>query len=115
VLVWAGRVQVRNWVGRADGVEDEWQRRDAQEHLPVHGASLGIDAPTYVRAGGFLGLVSGEDKDLVDRALDGGAVARSDAVVRVSTSGRRQARAPQGFAAALSAIEDSLPVAAAAS
>ena len=113
--VWLGRVQVRSWGDRSEGTADEWRRRDAREGVPVHGANFGVDAARYLDAGGFDGLATGEDRDLLDRLLVRGAVARADGTVRVVTSARRQARAPRGFAHALSDIEDSLPVAAAAS
>jgi hypothetical protein len=74
-----------------------------------------VDAATYLSVGGFDGLATGEDRDLLDRMLARGAVARSDGTVRVVTSSRRHARAPRGFAHALSGIEDALPVAAVAS
>jgi len=113
--IWVGRVQVRSWSDRLEGTADEWQRRYAREPVPVHGANFGVDAAMYLDAGGFDGLATGEDRDLLDRVLGRGAVARTDGTVRVITSGRRQARAPRGFAHALSGIEDTLPVAAAAS
>lgn len=105
--VWVGPVEVRCWDDRAEGTADEWGRRYALEHLPVHGANFGVDATMYLRTGGFKPRVTGEDRDLLDRALLHGAVTRVDPSVRVITSGRRQARAPRGFAEALSAIEDS--------
>jgi len=113
--VWVGPVEVGSWDDRATGTADEWNRRYAREHRPVHGANFGIDAAMYLRAGGFEGLVTGEDRDLLDRALVQGAVVRVDASVRVITSARRQSRAPRGFAHALSAIEESLSAAAVAS
>lgn len=115
VQLWVGRVAVRSWDGRAAGTAEAWHRRDADEHLPVHGANLGVDGATYLRAGGFATLATGEDRDLVNRALAQGASARSDPSVRVVTSARRHARAPSGFAQALSRVEASVPVGAAAS
>jgi glycosyltransferase involved in cell wall biosynthesis len=113
--IWVGRVRVRSWGDRIEGSADEWHRQYAREQLPVHGANLGVDAATYLGVGGFDGLATGEDRDLLDRILVHGAVAHSDETVRVTTSSRRHARAPRGFAHALSGIEDSLSVAAAAS
>lgn len=115
IHIWAGRVRVRSWGDRTRGSADEWQRQYAREQLPVHGANLGVDAATYLGAGGFDGLATGEDRDLLDRMLVRGAVARSDKTVRVITSSRRHARAPRGFAHALSGIEDALSASAVAS
>ena len=106
--LWTGRVQVRSWDGRDAGVATEWHRRDADERHPVHGANFGIDAAVYRRTGGFAGLATGEDRDLAYRALLDGAPVRADASVRVETSARRRARAPQGFGHALSQIERGL-------
>lgn len=113
--LWVGRVEVRCWDDRSAGTADAWGRHYALEHQPVHGANLGVDAAMYLGVGGFEGRASGEDRDLVDRILLRGAVVRADTSVRVVTSGRRMARAPGGFAQALSSHEQSLPVAAVAS
>jgi len=106
--VWVGSVAVDDWSGRTDGLSEEWQRRYAAEHLPVHGANLGIDGATYRGLGGFEDLATGEDRALVRRALDAGAVIHHDRSVRVTTSSRRIARAPGGFARALDAIESTV-------
>ena len=113
--VWVGPVEVGCWDERASGTADEWCRRYALEQLPVHGANFGVDAAMYLRTGGFEDRVTGEDRDLLNRLLVHGAVARAEPSVRVVTSGRRHARAPHGFAQALLAIEQSLPVTAVAS
>jgi glycosyltransferase involved in cell wall biosynthesis len=103
--VWIGSVAVPDWSGRAEGAAEEWHRRYLAEDLPVHGANLGIDGATYSRLGGFEDLATGEDRALVRRALDHGAVIHHDRSVRVATSSRRTARAPRGFAHALDAVE----------
>jgi Glycosyl transferase family 2 len=106
--VWAGPVAVRDWSDRAPGTADAWLRRYAAEALPVHGANFGIDAHTYLAAGGFPGQSTAEDRDLFDRAVAIGAAVRSDPMVQVITSSRRVARAPEGFARALTSIESTL-------
>jgi len=103
--VWVGRVSVRDWSGRSAGTADAWHRQYEIEYLPIHGANFGIGAATYLEAGGFAELPTGEDRDLFERAVALGAVIRCDPQVRVVTSGRRQARAPRGFAHALTSIE----------
>lgn len=72
-------------------------------HPHVHGANLGVRADAYLRAGGWGAQKSAEDHDLWRRLGESGAVRRSDAGLRVMTSGRRQGRAPNGFAEALAA------------
>jgi glycosyltransferase involved in cell wall biosynthesis len=106
--VWVGPVSVRDWSSRSAGTAEAWSRQYESEYLPIHGANFGIDAATYLAAGGFASLPTGEDRDLFERTLALGAVFRHDPRVRVVTSGRRVARAPKGFADALSAIEETV-------
>ena len=70
-------------------------------HGHVHGANLGVRADTYLRAGGWSGLETGEDHDLWKRLIETGCARVSTHALRVLTSGRRVGRAPNGFAEAL--------------
>jgi hypothetical protein len=103
--VWVGGVAVRDWSGRTPGTAAAWRCQYEHEALPIHGANLGIDGATYLETGGFQNLATGEDRDLFTRAIALGAVIRHDPRVRVVTSSRRDARAPRGFAHALTSIE----------
>lgn len=103
--VWIGAVEVRDWCDRGPGTAEAWCRQYEEEHSPVHGANFGIDGRTYLEAGGFAGLTTSEDRALFEQAVARGAVIRRDPAVRVTTSGRRDARAPLGFAHALTSIE----------
>ncbi len=103
--VWVGPVSVRDWSDRSAGTAESWRLHYESECLPIHGANFGIDAATYLDAGGFAEMPTGEDRDLFERAVGVGAVVRHDPQVRVVTSSRREARAPKGFAHALSSIE----------
>jgi Glycosyl transferase family 2 len=103
--VWAGRVDVEDWSSFQPATAVAWQASYDREAVPVHGASLGFNAQAYLRAGGFAGVQTGEDRALYRRIVEGGGVACADVDVRVITSGRRQARAPMGFAAVLSALD----------
>lgn len=105
---WAGRVAVDDWPPHRRHVADLWQRLYDAERGPVHGASLGFNAAWYVAVGGFLPLATGEDRGLLGALRLRGAVIDHDSSARVSTSARRRARAPRGFAAALTRIESSL-------
>lgn len=78
---------------------------DAEQHRHIHGASLGVSSTAYLRAGGFAPLRSSEDVELVRRLHGQGATIRWTNAVRVSTSARRIARAPDGFAAHLRHVE----------
>jgi glycosyltransferase involved in cell wall biosynthesis len=70
-------------------------------HPHVHGANLGVRADAYVRAGGWADLATAEDHDLWDRLRNTHCSTVSTSRVEVVTSGRRQGRAPHGFADAL--------------
>lgn len=72
-------------------------------HPHVHGANLGVRADAYLRAGGWQAQPTAEDHDLWRRLGETGALRLADARLRVVTSGRRQGRAPGGFAGALAA------------
>jgi glycosyltransferase involved in cell wall biosynthesis len=76
-------------------------------HPHVHGANLGVRADAYLRAGGWRSLATAEDHDLWKRLGEAGATRISISHVRVSTSGRRNGRAPHGFAETLAAHHSS--------
>lgn len=69
-----------------------------ERHGHVHGASMGMRAEAYRRAGGFRALERSEDLDLVSRLVAGGARIAWDASSPVVTSARLAARAPAGVA-----------------
>jgi glycosyltransferase involved in cell wall biosynthesis len=75
-----------------------------EDHPHVHGANLGVRASAYALAGGFPRLRSHEDRTLVERLRKHGSTVWSTDTVRVRTSGRIDARAPQGFGAYLLAL-----------
>jgi glycosyltransferase involved in cell wall biosynthesis len=110
VGLWAGRVDVLDWAGRSPVTAHRWRQDYATEARPVHGASLGVAASTYLAAGGFLPLRTGEDQALHDAVLALGALTGHGGGAPVITSARRLARAPLGFAHALSAVDDREPV-----
>ena len=110
VDVWTSRVTVEGWEGWRAGTAAEWQARYDVERGPIHGASLGMNGATYLRAGGFCELAHGEDRALYEAAVLAGGVAFHDRSVHVVTSGRRKARAPLGFSSALASIERTVAV-----
>jgi hypothetical protein len=48
---WAGRVSVRDWSERTVDAARAWTLRYTAEPAPIHGASLGVSAGTYLDAG----------------------------------------------------------------
>jgi cellulose synthase/poly-beta-1,6-N-acetylglucosamine synthase-like glycosyltransferase len=84
------------------------ERRDAgMDHAHVFGANLGVRASWWHRVGGFPPVAVGEDVMFVTRLRNMGArvVGVPDSVVL--TSGRLEARAPDGFGAKLASLTGS--------
>ncbi|MDT5145052.1 MAG: hypothetical protein QOI79_4419, partial [Mycobacterium sp.] len=73
-------------------------RAEARRHQHVHGANMGFSSDAYWRVGGFAALASGEDVDLVERFDAAGYRIHWDDTLWVTTSDRRNGRAPGGFA-----------------
>jgi glycosyltransferase involved in cell wall biosynthesis len=79
------------------------QLRDGHPH--VHGANLGLRADAYLALGGWRALATGEDFDLARRAASAGSLhIRRTAAIPVTTSVRRDGRAPSGFSSYLRAL-----------
>lgn len=101
-----GTVSVAGW--EAHGAFAQRARRafaahyhDRDGHRHVHGANLGVAAPTYRRIGGFAALTCSEDQALVDKLEAGGAHIAWTCLPRVTTSARPYSRVDGGFATAL--------------
>lgn len=103
----AGVVNVDSFAEHAKHVEQRFREtyliHPDGTHPHIHGANLGVRADVYLAAGGWAALDVAEDHHLWNRLRSRNAVLLSDAKLMVVTSGRRVARAPNGFAAALSA------------
>jgi glycosyltransferase involved in cell wall biosynthesis len=78
---------------------------DRDGHRHIHGANLGVSAEAYLRAGGFEALESSEDVAFVAALERTGANIAWSAMPRVSTSVRRDFRAPRGFGQTLYDID----------
>lgn len=89
-----------------------WHTRHplGEGHPHIFGANIGVRGSAYVLAGGFPRQRSHEDKVLVERLRRRGCRVISTDTVRVLTSGRTEARAPQGFGAYLLALGMESPV-----
>ncbi len=83
---------------------------DDGSHSHVHGANLGLRASVYRRAGGFPPAPNHEDRGLIQRLrrTPGVIIEHSQQLV-VTTSGRVEGRCRHGFAAALAALNASVP------
>jgi glycosyltransferase involved in cell wall biosynthesis len=104
--LWSGRVAVEDWSLYHEETATRWNEVYAAESAPIHGANLGFNAQAYRSVGGFRLLLTGEDRALYDAIVASGAPACRDDTVRVLTSSRRHARAPAGFAHALTTFDD---------
>lgn len=82
-----------------------------EDHQHIYGANLGIHASAYLSAGGFPGLRAHEDRVLVERLRRHGFAVIATDTIRVVTSGRTHARAPEGFAAYLRSLAAEFPTA----
>lgn len=102
-----GVVQVDDWEGYARSVRRRFARseRARDGHRHVHGANMGFSAAAYLRAGGFQPLNCGEDVALIDAIERAGCEVARLGAPRVTTSARREARAPNGFSHFLKCLE----------
>jgi cellulose synthase/poly-beta-1,6-N-acetylglucosamine synthase-like glycosyltransferase len=95
--LWAGRVRV----DEESAVVRRWKAIYSAEPSPIHGANLGFSGSLYEQIGGFRSLRSGEDRDLLRRAMAAGFTVAYGRRATVVTSARRRGRAPGGFASVL--------------
>jgi glycosyltransferase involved in cell wall biosynthesis len=75
---------------------------DGHEH--VHGANLGFSLDAYLHVGGFAPLPVHEDVELVEAMRRASLDWVATGAIDVTTSGRRTARAPLGFASYLEGL-----------
>jgi hypothetical protein len=104
---WAGTVMVDDWSERPPPLAAAFAhqyRFDRSEGPHVHGTNLAVRADAYLRAGGYPMIPTGEDHGLWQALAATGAHLVHDITCPVTTSSRRQARAPLGFAHALDQI-----------
>ncbi|MFJ4171404.1 glycosyltransferase [Paenarthrobacter sp. NPDC089714] len=81
-----------------------------ESHPHIYGANLGVRASAYLQSGGFPAVRAHEDRMLVERLRRHGFRVQATDSIRVTTSGRTHARAPQGFAAYLRSLAQDVPV-----
>lgn len=78
--------------------------RDVDGHSHIHGANLDVRAEPYRTVGGFSGLASSEDVDLIEMVKRQGFSVCWSAAPRVTTSARRSDREQAGFVATMDHI-----------
>jgi cellulose synthase/poly-beta-1,6-N-acetylglucosamine synthase-like glycosyltransferase len=96
-----GVVRIGQWRHHSKDAAQLYEARyraEAQHHQHVHGANMGFSSEAYWRVGGFAPLATGEDVDLVERFQAAGCRIHWDDSLWVTTSDRRNGRAPDGFA-----------------
>ena len=107
----AGIIDVDTFEEHASHVFDRFRAtyliRPDGSHPHVHGANLGVRADAYLRAGGWRDFATAEDHDLWGRLVRTGARTLQTSRLKLLTSGRRQGRAPQGFAETLARHNES--------
>jgi glycosyltransferase involved in cell wall biosynthesis len=104
----AGTIRVADWAARRPAARALFSQRyhcAAGLHHHVHGANLGFRASAYLRAGGFPDVPTGEDQALVAALTASRSQVRYTRAITVTTSGRRDARAPRGFASYLAQLD----------
>lgn len=75
------------------------------DHRHIHGANLSFSAAAYLQVGGFEALTCHEDVGLIQRFLDFEYQIIWSNLVRVTTSSRLNARAPNGLSSFLKQLE----------
>jgi len=107
----AGTVRVSSWHGQPPHAPTLHEARyrlggaSGYGHHHVHGANLAFTARAYQAAGGFAPVPTAEDHLLWRGIRTTGLAAISTPFAPVSTSARREGRAPDGFAGFLRSLE----------
>lgn len=103
-----GGIYLSQWHGLSPDLRARYLAHQRQniKRQHVHGANLGISMTAYQALGGFLPLRCHEDVDLIKRHMAAGGSITWAPTLRVMTSARQQARAPEGLGALLNALKD---------
>lgn len=102
-----GVVEVDHWNELSQQTQEIYvsQYQDKMGHRHIHGANLSFSAEAYLKSGGFEAIACHEDVHLVERMQSLNMKIAWTNLVRVKTSSRLVARAPEGFAKFLLDIE----------
>lgn len=103
-----GVVQIDNWHTLSSDTQKQYLNhyQDCMDHRHIHGANLSFSSSAYIQAGGFKALSCHEDVNLVERMQTMNLKIVWSNLVRVTTSSRLDARAPEGFASFLQQLEE---------
>ncbi|WP_445619794.1 glycosyltransferase [Kushneria sp. Sum13] len=102
-----GGIHLNQWHGLSPALRARYLAHQHQNvgRQHVHGANLGIRMAAYQALGGFRPLRCHEDVDLVERLMAAGGSMTWAHSLRVMTSARFKARAPEGLGALLHGLE----------
>ncbi|MGE8559707.1 MAG: glycosyltransferase [Acinetobacter sp.] len=102
-----GIVEVDSWQNFSVRSQKKYlaHYQDRMNHSHIHGANLSFSSNAYIQSGGFEALCSHEDVNLIQRMLDLDLKIIWSNLVRVKTSSRLNARAPNGFSSFLQQLE----------
>lgn len=105
-----GVVEVEDWQTLSVHTQMRYSQhyQDRMNHRHIHGANLSFSSQAYLNAGGFQKVSCHEDVKLVTRMQDLNLNIVWSNKVRIKTSSRLEARAPEGFASFLKNIEMNL-------
>ncbi|MDT0323854.1 glycosyltransferase family 2 protein, partial [Streptomyces sp. DSM 44918] len=109
-----GVVRVTDWRHHPVALVRHYMRsyesgaRGPKGHNHIHGANMGFRADVYWTLGGFRPLATGEDVELVERFETAGYRIERDSTLSVTTSARKNGRAPGGFAGYLRDVSRSV-------
>ncbi|WP_110642872.1 glycosyltransferase family A protein [Salinicola sp. CPA57] len=102
-----GGVHLLDWANLSQEIRRRYlaHRRSVADGRHIHGANLGVSVAAYLAVGGFAPLVAHEDVKLVGTLQQHGFTIDWLQTMRVKTSSRRNARAPEGMGALLRSLE----------
>ena len=108
-----GVVSIDDWSAHVDETRLRFDQAyfPADGHRHIHGANLGVSAQAYLLAGGFRPLCTSEDVALIEALQRSGARLAWSAAPKVTTSARKDFRAPGGFGATLLQLSAEAPFA----
>jgi len=102
-----GVVEVDSWLNFSILTRKKYlaHYQDVMNHTHIHGANLSFSSTAYLQTGGFKALCCHEDVDLIQRMRNLNLKIIWTNLVRVKTSSRLNARAPEGFSSFLHQLE----------
>lgn len=94
-----GVVEIEKWGNLSVAIKHKYIQhyQDRMGHSHIHGANLAFCRDAYIRVGGFDAITCHEDVNLIEKFMANNYLITWSNKVRVVTSSRLHARAPQGF------------------